>query len=77
MSGKGPRATLESISREIGGVLEAAASGELPRDEKQVSNAKQRSKFSNSGASDTVADELFVVMQRAYHRGPGSNEQIH
>ena len=70
MSEKGPRATLESISREIGGVLGATASGELPRDEKQVSNTKRRSKFVDSTTSDTVADELFVVMQRAYAQDP-------
>ena len=67
---KGPRATLDSISREIGGVLGATASGELPRDEKQVSNTKRRSKFVNPSTSDTVADELFVVMQRAYAQDP-------
>ena len=41
MSKKGPRGTLESISREIGGVVGAAASGELPRNEKLVSNTKR------------------------------------
>ena len=70
MSEKGPKATLESISREMGGVLGATASGELPRDEKQVSNTKRRSKFVDSTTSDTVADELFVVMQRAYAHDP-------
>ena len=35
-----------------------------------MSNTKRRSKFVDSTTSDTVANELFVVMQRAYAQDP-------
>lgn len=59
----GPRVTVEGVSREGCGVLGATGSGQLPRDEKQVSNVKRRSRSMQQGTMDTVADELFVVMR--------------
>ena len=61
---KGPRAADERLSLKAGGLLGATASGEMPRNEKQISNAKRRSGV--AGVGDSAADELFVVMQRAY-----------
>ena len=62
-SNKGPREIVEDVSRQAGGIVGAIASGQLPRDEKQISNVKRRTQ---QGTMDSVADELFVVMQRAY-----------
>ena len=62
---KGPKAVIECLSEEVGGMLGAVASGQLPRNEKQVTNIKQRSNLIRDG-TDKAADELFVVMQRAY-----------
>ena len=57
---KGPKATIERVSCEVGGVIGASASGELPRNEKQVENMKHKLKHSsNSGEqSDASADVL-------------------
>ena len=41
----------------------AIAPGQLPRDEKQINNVKRGAQ---QGTMDSVADELFVVIQRAY-----------
>ena len=60
---KGPRGVMEGISRQVGGILGATAPGQLPRDEKQISNVKRRTQ---QGTMDSMGDELFVVMQRAY-----------
>ena len=62
-SNKGPREIVEVVSRQAGGIVGAIAPGQLPRDEKQISNVKRRIQ---QGTMDSVADELFVVMQRAY-----------
>ena len=37
---KGPKAVVEGLSKDVGGILGATASGQLPRNEKQVSNIK-------------------------------------
>ena len=66
---KGPKAAVEGLSQKVGGLLGASASGQLPRNEKQISNAKQRSNATTS-SMDSAADELFVVMQRAYAQDP-------
>ena len=60
---RGPKATVEHLSKEVGGMLGASGSGQMPRNEKQVSNAKKRCLKSGSA---TAADERFVVMQRAF-----------
>ena len=69
----GPKETVEHLSSAVGGVLSASASGELPRNEKQVTNLRQQAKLKGHacGPSGEV-DELFVVMQRAYSEDPGS-----
>ena len=42
----GPIAVVRQVSVEVGGVSGASASGELPRNEKQVTNARKRMKLS-------------------------------
>ena len=66
---KGPKAVIECLSEEVGGMLGAVASEQLPRNEKQVTNIKQRSNLIRDG-TDKAADELFIVMQRAYSEDP-------
>ena len=39
---EGPKSVVASLSAEVGVVLEASAPGQLPRDEKQVTNYKAR-----------------------------------
>ena len=41
-SNKGPREIVEVVSRQAGGIVGAIAPGQLPRDEKQISNVKRR-----------------------------------
>ena len=69
----GPKETVEYLSSAVGGVVNASAPGELPRNEKQVTNLRQLAKVKghSCGPSGEV-DELFVVMQRAYSEDPGS-----
>ena len=69
----GPKETMEHLSSAVGGVMNASAPGELPRNEKQVTNLRQQAKLKGHtcGPSGEV-DDLFVVMQRAYSEDPGS-----
>ena len=71
---KGPKATMECVSHEVGGVIGASAPGELPRNEKQVENMKRKLKCMNSSdrQSDGSADILFSVMQEAYTQDPSN-----
>ena len=62
--------TVEHLSSAVGGVLSASAPGELPRNEKQVTNLRQQAKL--KGHACGPSGELFVVMQRAYSEDPGS-----
>ena len=41
----GPKATIEHVSSEVGGMLESVAPGQLPRSEKQVTNIQKREKM--------------------------------
>lgn len=66
---KGPREVVEGVSRQVGGILGATAPGQLPRDEKQISNIKK----SKPSMVEDVADEVFVVMQRAYAQDTMNN----
>ena len=60
MKSSEPKEVVSSVSVKVGGVMQAAAPGELPCGERQVINAKRalRSKSEDM-------DELFVVMQKA------------
>ena len=60
MKQSGPKQVVSSVSIKVGGVLKAAAPGELPRGERQVINAKRTLRFKSEDV-----DELFVVMQKA------------
>ena len=64
---QGPKSTIEAVCAKSGGILHAAAPGQLPRNEKQVSviAAKQKMKQKTKGSS-VESDDLFVVMQRAH-----------
>ena len=69
----GPKAVIQQVSEEVGGVCGASAPGELPRNEKQVTNTRKRMKLSIGGQGPSgEVDELFVVMQRAYSEDPQS-----
>ena len=41
---KGPKATVEQVSSEMGGILGASAPGQLPRNERQVTHQKRMQK---------------------------------
>ena len=60
MKSSGPKEVVSMVSAKVGGVMQAAAPGELPRGERQVINAKRALRFKNEDM-----DELFVVMQKA------------
>ena len=51
---QGPKATVEHLSSIAGGVLGASAQGELPRDEKQVTNMKKRKKIADKSGGDAL-----------------------
>ena len=65
---------MEVISGEVGGIVGATASGQLPRNEKQVSNLKRKvtSTVSSGKHGDAAADNLFIVMQRAHTQDPNA-----
>lgn len=64
---KGPKETLAIVSAAAGGITGASHPGELPRDEKQVSNMRQSLKAAKrmSALPGDPADELFILMQQA------------
>ena len=67
----GPKATVEHLSIEVGGLTGASAPGELPRNEKQVTNVRKEAKRKGCDCGPTgEVDDLFVVMQRAYSEDP-------
>ena len=57
LEASGPKDIMSSVSRKVGGVMGAAAPGQLPRDETQISNAKRTLKF-----HENQGDELYVMM---------------
>ena len=66
LSGKdGPKKVVSDISSKVGGVLSASDACELPRNEQQISDLKQRQK-KVVVAGGTSCDELAVVMQKAF-----------
>ena len=48
-------------------MVEAAGPGQLPCSEKQVTNIRRTEKLKRGYSSD-VADDLFVIMQRAIRK---------
>ena len=68
---QGPKETVERVSSEVGGVVEAAGPGQLPRSEKQVTNIRRTEKLKHGYTSD-AANDLFVIMQRAHTEDPSS-----
>ena len=73
---QGPKGVVVSLSAAAGGVLAASAPGQLPRGEKQVINFKSKmaldlrmSSFPST-SRDAAADELFLVIQKAYTEDP-------
>ena len=62
----GPKKIVSAVSSMVGGVLSAADACELPRNEQQVSDLKQRKKKVAVAGVTTSCDELAVVMQKAY-----------
>ena len=67
----GPAETVCSITTEAGGIVQATAPGQLPRDEKQVTNFKKKvSLQSKPSNADAAANSLFSVMQQAYSDDP-------
>ena len=69
-STKGPRATIEQVSSEIGGILGASAPGELPSNELQVSNKRRKGKKVGEASVSAVTDDLFWIMQQAHTQDP-------
>ena len=62
----GPKRVIEKVSSQLGGMVSASIC-ELPRSEQQVSQAKRRSKRSDScRIVNNPDDELAVVMQKAF-----------
>ena len=69
----GPKCVVSTLSAEMGGILQALAPGQLPRDEKQVTNFRSKQLINSRVSSlpkglsrDAAADDLFVIMQKAY-----------
>ena len=68
----GPKSTIADVSAKAGGVLKASAPGQLPRNEKQISNFKAKLAVQSRASAfphlslDAAADDLFIVMQQAY-----------
>ena len=62
----------QAVSAKAGGVLKASAPGQLPQNEKQISNFKTKLAVQSRASAfphlslDAAADDLFVVMQQAY-----------
>ena len=73
---EGPKSVVASLSAEVGGVLEAIAPGQLPRDEKQITNYKarvtleQRQSCLPGTSRDAAADDLFMIMHKCYTEDP-------
>ena len=67
---KGPKATVEQVSSEVGGVVHASAPGELPRNELQASNQRRKKARTSVLDMSVASDDLFVVMQQAHTQDP-------
>ena len=74
-SSAGPKEAVARVSESVGGVMNAACPGTIPRGEQQVSNVKWRIKRDKratlcSTDRQSAADELCAVMQRAHLEDP-------
>ena len=73
---EGPKHIVSSVSNASGGIVKASAPGQLPRDEKQISNFKGKTLINSRKlpvgdmSRDAAADNLFVVMQQAFTEDP-------
>ena len=68
---QGPKATVKCLSFAAGGVIGISAPGQLPRDEKQVTNLRKQEKLKGLGLGPmSDADDLFVIMQQAQAEDP-------
>ena len=75
LSGKnGPKKVVSTVSSMVGGVLSASDACELPRNEQQVCDLKQRQKKVVTAGATASCDELAVVMHKAYLED--SNQQF-
>ena len=75
LSGKnGPKKVVSTVSSMVGGVLSASDACELPRNEQQVCDLKQRQKKVITAGATASCDELAVVMHKAYLED--SNQQF-
>ena len=62
----GPKRTVSVVSSNLGGVIGASSSGELPRNERQATYMKHRSGKSHPDSScDPRVDQVFAIMQQA------------
>ena len=52
MKSSGPKEVVSSVSVKVGGVMQAAAAGELPHGERQVINAKHALRFKSENMDD-------------------------
>ena len=73
---EGPKHIVSSVSDASGGIVKASAPGQLPRDEKQISNFKGKMLINSRKlpvgdlSRDAAGDNLFVVMQQAFTEDP-------
>lgn len=71
-----PKATVELLSSQVGGITGASAPGELPRDEKQVTNMKRREKGKRQGCQrfpNIRYGAIFYVKFRIWNSHSRSN----
>ena len=70
----GPKEVLSSVSKDVGGVLDASYPGALPRNEQQVSYYKHHSDGAKSSSDD--ANELYSVMVQAHLEHSGEDKFV-
>ena len=65
--GYGPKKVVSEVSAQVGGLIAAADSCEIPHNEQQVTKLKVRMKSSSTGSNlCPPSDELGVIMQQAF-----------
>ena len=72
----GPKATIEHVSQKVGGIMEAKGPGQLPRNERQITNIRKKERLKEYHQSDcagsTSADDLVVVIKKAHTEDPST-----